>query len=261
MFPGLSLVAVVIIGFTFLMPLGVLEMVTPQPDGSMPAKNGALTVLGLLFAFVNTFVVIFFNAGLMACTYQALEGEEPSINHGFRIASRRAPQILGWTLVSVFVSAALSALESNSKVADIIASLLGMAWGAMTYFVLPIILVDGEHAFAAIKGSIETMKQAWGTALISNFSSALLGLALMLPDLAMIYAGRGQIVEFTITGSASLVLPFLGLTWMAASAIIMSAANTVLKSMLFDYATGVEMDPSIDTYDFQDAFRSKADAY
>lgn len=250
-FPIVSLLGMAVVLMTFLFPMGILEALTAGSSSTAGESIGgaALAVMGVLLCVGIYFVTAFFNAALVACTFQAIEGREPEIGHGFAVASKRAPSLLGWALISAVVSSILGSLEKHDRIGDIVSDILGMAWSAMTYFVIPIIVVEGEGPISAVKSSTRTLRDTWGEALLGNFSLGLLGFLLALPGGLIIFGGVSMGMNIPIMA--------LGGVWVFLAIAASSAADAIFKALLYDWATGASIDPAIDTSGFGEAFASK----
>ena len=78
-------------------------------------------------------------------------------------ASRRLPELLAWSLVSATVGLILKLIENaNEKFGTFIASLLGGAWSVVTYFVVPVLVVEGVGPMTAIQRSWSVLTKTWG---------------------------------------------------------------------------------------------------
>jgi hypothetical protein len=147
LFPLISGIACMFVMASFALPLWASGYVDVVTDGDESGISQANQIIGyvVLFAyyFVNYFVIIFFNSALISCAIIRFKGGNPSLRDGFSAASSRLPQIVGWALVAATVGLILKIIESRSeKVGAIVASLLGMAWSAVSYFVVPVIVVE-----------------------------------------------------------------------------------------------------------------------
>jgi hypothetical protein len=260
-FPLLATIAAALVLASFLAPLwftGQLERWANAAQGPEGLRhNVGVYVTLFLFYFCNYFVIVFFNSALIACVMQVLRGEEPTIDYGLWMAGKRLPQILGWALVSAFVGVVLRIIEnSNKRVGELIAGVLGMAWTAMTYFVVPVIVLEGVGPIEAVKRSLQTLKATWGKALVGNFSLGLVGLLVLLP---IYLVGIGLIVLGIMSVQPWVLVPTIAvavLLFVLASAIS-SAAGTVFMALLFSYATGQTLPTTIDESRFAEAFIAK----
>ncbi|QDU33334.1 hypothetical protein KS4_13800 [Poriferisphaera corsica] len=265
-FPIISGIATILVSASFLGPLfltGTAQSWLELMDSSntaqaTPATHIAIWTTTFLFYFCNYFVIVFFNTALTACAMQVVSGEPPSISHGFGIASKRLPQIFGWALLSAVIGVILKAIEnSNEKVGAFISSILGMAWTAITYFVVPTLVIEGSGPITSVKRSLSILKDNWGTALVGNFSMGWVGLLLMIPGILI-----GGIILFLGAGAASSgLLIGLGIAIIVLTVLIVSiwssAADVVFKAILYNYATGKSVPQNLNPQMFQDAFRSR----
>ena len=257
-FPILSTIAALLVSASFLLPLwgaGTLEQWLHFMDEEQASEgNVAMYVTAFCFYFCNYFVIVFFNSALTACTMKVIAGETPTVGYGLSAASRRLPQIIGWALLSAVVGVVLKAIENaHEKAGQIVAALLGMAWTIMTYFVVPVIVMDGVGPIEAFKRSAGTLKKTWGEALMGNFSLGFLSFLLMLPVIVvaglLVFMGiRAESMVVTVLAIAVAVL------LVAVGAAVTSAADVVFKALLFNYATDRAVPDGIDRSTFADAF-------
>lgn len=259
-FPLLSTTAAFLVLLSFALPLwgfGLLEEWSAAMDTSGEGTQDAtMYVTAFLFYFCNYFVIVFFNSALCACVMEIFERGDASIGFGLKFATRRIHSIFGWALVSAVIGMLLKAFERNQKAGRFIAAILGSAWTAMTYFVIPIIVVDGVGPIEAFKRSMRTLKSTWGTALMGNFSMGLIGFLLMLPVFAMgallfWFAFSNQSDFLWIIAILSTVL------MMMAALAAAAAADGIFKAYLYTYATGRSLPDSVDASEFADAFRAR----
>ena len=74
-------------------------------------------VMLYLFYFVVSSVVIFFNSALVAAANIRLEGGDPTLSDGFRIAFSHLPAILGWAAIAATVGLVLQLLRERAGAA------------------------------------------------------------------------------------------------------------------------------------------------
>jgi hypothetical protein len=264
-FPLLSTLAAAAVIVSFAAPLwatGTLEawLQSADPEAASAATTGdqvAMYVTLFLFYFCNYFVIVFFNSALTACALKVVNGEAPTIGYGLSMAGKRLPQIAGWAFVSALVGVLLRIIENaHEKAGQIVAFILGSAWTALTYFVVPVLVMEGVGPVTAIKRSLATLKSTWGEALVGNFSMGFLAFLVMLPVIlvlgvlaaASFASGNTPAIVLTIAAGALLVV-------IAAAAI--SAADVVFKALLYNYATGRSIPDDVDQGLLREAFRSR----
>jgi hypothetical protein len=264
-FPLLSTLAAVLVIASFIAPLwatgtlqGWVEATDPEAGGTVStADQVAMYGTLFLFYFCNYFVIVFFNSALTACALKVVNGEAPTIGYGFSTAGQRLPQILGWAFVSAVIGVLLKIIENaHEKAGAIVAAILGTAWTALTYFVVPVLVMEGAGPVTAMKRSVGTLKATWGEALVGNFSMGFLAFLVMLPVilvlgvLAALAFGSGNVPMIALAIGVGVIVIVIAV---AAT----STADVVFKALLYNHATGRSVPEGIDQTLFQDAFRPK----
>ncbi|MCE9544765.1 MAG: DUF6159 family protein [Planctomycetia bacterium] len=266
LFPILSTISATMVIASFVSPFllsgtlrhWAMSLSDKQNLHDLPTEQKVgLAALAFLFYFANYLVIVFFNSALVAGAFQAIAGQPVSLSAALKTAGQRWPQILGWAALSAVIGTLLKSIENgHEKVGQLIAAVLGSGWTVMTYFVIPVIVVEGLGPIAAIKQSLSVLKQHWGTALIGNVSLGLLGFLLTMP-LFLLAAG---LVALGVAAGQPLAM---GGCIAAAVAIgvlavgISSSADMVFKALLFNFATGRALPAGISPEDLHDAFRSR----
>jgi hypothetical protein len=221
-FPLLSGIISLIVLATFILPLIIGNIL------------GELVFYIALFAFylVSYFVVIFFNTALVSCVNARLQGKEMSVGEGLKNALNHFTSILAWALVSATVGIILQLLkEKGGVIGKIAASLAGGAWGFVTFFVVPILVLEDKGVVDAIKESTSLIKKTWGETIIGSGSIMLvfviIGVIGFIATLATLLLG-----SFTVFGIA-LVL-FIGLVIVLA--VVAAAMQGIFVTALYTYA-------------------------
>ncbi len=254
LFPAMSGIACALVLASFAVPLWLTGEAEAILDERQPPQGPLAYVLMFAFYFVNYLVIVFFNAGLVECAMIRFRGGDPTVSDGLRAASARLPQIVAWALVSATVGVILRAIESQSeKAGQFVAGLLGMAWGAATYFVVPVLVVERVGPVDALKRSFAILRKTWGESLTANFSIGLfVFLAYLLAFIplaagALIAGGPGLVAGGVITVALWI---FIGL---AAAAL-----NTIVLAAAYLYAAEGAVPQQFDAALLHDAFTRKA---
>lgn len=174
-FPILSGIVTILVVLTFILPL----LFSGALMGTMHA--GPLVYYGLLFLFyiVSYFVVIFFNTALISCVNAKLNGKDLSIGEGLSAAAQHLPSILGWAVISATVGLVLHLLEERSGlIGQIVFSLIGGAWALVTYFVVPILVLENKGVFGSIGESFDLIKKTWGESIVGAGGMAIVFVAI-----------------------------------------------------------------------------------
>ena len=194
-------------------------------------------ILLYVFYFITSSVVIFFNSALVAAANIRLDGGDPTLSDGFRIAFSHLPAILGWAAIAATVGLILQALRERGGALGFVVSLIGgMAWGLITYLVVPILVVEGIGPVDAIKRSASLLRETWGEQIVGNFS---IGLVIGLAFIGVAVAG-GLVTALLF--SVSVVLGALGAIVLVAGLIILALIGAALSGIfniaLYRYAAG-----------------------
>ena len=169
----------------------------------------------------------------------------------------RLPQIAAWALVSGTVGFLLKAIESRSeKLGSLVASLIGAGWAIATYFVVPVLVVEQVGPWEALKRSTSLIRRTWGEALAGNLGIGLIIFAATLPGIAMIVLG---IVIAGVTGQMAwtIVGISIGAIWIVAASLVSAAAQSVLLTALYLYASEGKAPAQFDPALLQSAFGKK----
>ena len=163
------------------------------------SSNIALYACSFLFYFINYFVIIFFNVGLVFCAKKVMNNEPTSFNEGVKFASKRLSTIFSWAILAATVGIILKAIQENSgNIGKVITSIIGVVWNIATFFVMPIIAYEDVSAIQALKKSTSMMKEKFGESIGANFSFGLFSLI-------------GFLISLAIAIPLAFIHPFLGI--------------------------------------------------
>ncbi|MBI2120618.1 MAG: hypothetical protein HYT94_03275 [Parcubacteria group bacterium] len=201
-----------------------------------PFGYGILLVLYLLLAFVATF----FQAGLTAVVHARINGANLTFKEGMSAASRKSDKIFLWALLSATVGVMLGFISERSQwLGKLVASLLGAAWGIITFFIVPALILEEGKVSDAIKSSAGTFKKTWGETLLVNFSAGLfLALVALLGIvLSVAFAVLGAMfLPVPVAALAFIVLIILLIVFLVGIAVLSSALNSIFRVVLYEYA-------------------------
>ena len=255
-FPILSGFLFILVVISFAVPLGTLVDWRQFEQHMNQNKNRPpIWVYPVTFAFYFCcyFVIIFCNAALVSCAFLRFNGREPTLGDGIRAAMARLPQIIVWALVSATVGLLLKAIENaHEKVGEIVSAILGTAWSVMTYFVVPVLVVEKVGPIAAVGRSISLLKKAWGEALVGQLGLGFVLFLLAIPVVLLMVVGVAALAGGMVPlGIALLVAGVIGLLLHSA---IGAALNTILLAALYQYATDGKVPEAFDRDTFERAF-------
>ena len=215
------------------------------------------------FYFVTSFVVIFFNAALIAAANERFQGRPTGVGAGISVALKRLPQILGWTLVATTVNLILRAIEERvGLVGKIIVGLIGVGWAIAIYFAVPAVVLEGVGPIGAIKRSGQTIRKTWGESLMIAVGFGLAGIVISILGIALLVGGGIAIAAAAGGGSAigmtgGLVIAVCGGVVLVGWAILSGTLRGITQTALFRFATDGTVVSGFDQHDLEVAFQHK----
>ncbi len=249
LFPVLSGIICIIITASFLIPAVLMGVGLDTNHQSSP-----LVYFGIfLFYLVTYFVVIFFNAGLVACAHIRLTGGDPTFSDGISAAKKNIGQIFIWAVISATIGLVLQAIRDNNNiVSQIISSMIGVAWSLLTFFVIPVMIIEKKSVFESITESASLFKRTWGETVVGQGGVALIFLLIALialvPVTLMMMTGVGELMIAAVT----LYLLLLILLF-----VMVNAMQGIFNTALYLYAKNGTV-PDVFSKDLiEQAFRQK----
>lgn len=255
-FPAVSSVAAIIVAASFLAPLFL--MIQGNPD-AFESKELSPVWYVWAFAFYMTqyFVIFFFNTALVGAASIRLEGGDPTVADGLRIAWSKVGTILGYAAIAATVGMILRAIEERAGwIGKWVAGLLGAAWTVVTFMVVPILVHRDIGPMDAVKESAKLLKETWGENLIGQGGVGLI--------FGLIQFGLWALVGFlavamVATKSVGLVVTVIVLGFLASLilALLQSALAGIYSAALYRYAVGHVNAPEFSGELLQRAFSVK----
>ncbi|MDT5140922.1 MAG: hypothetical protein QOI79_246 [Mycobacterium sp.] len=191
---------------------------------------------GVASAYVSTFIALFFNVALAACAARSMRGEDTKVREGLAAAARRIGPILGWTVVSTTFGLLLRAFENRVPLlGKIAAGIAGAAWGIATFFVVPVIALEGTGPLKSLQHSAAIIKARWGEGATGaatigfvtvGFSFAIASVAIV--GVVMLLEGGQALLGYAVLAIA-VVLMF-------GAAVVSATLSQVFRVAVYDYA-------------------------
>lgn len=252
-FPILSTIGVIIVTLSFVIPMFLSNFFD-----SMLNKNLGLMgfIVAFLFYLVQYVVIFYANTALVGAAMIRLQGGDPTVADGFRIANSRFGAIIGYALIAATVGMILKAISRRRGMVRIISSVLGMAWSIATYLVVPVLAAEGIGPIAAIKKSVSLLRKTWGEQVIGNFGLGIIfGLAsfvvilIMVPVLFLAISSQSGVLIIAVIALAFILLAILGL--------INSSLNGIYTAAVYQYASTGQTSTFFDDQMVRNAFSPK----
>jgi hypothetical protein len=254
-FPVLSGICCLLVLATFAIPFAI----KPELVNLMWGKEGVnppwwAYPLAFAYYFCNYFVIVFCNSALVSCALIRFNGGEPTLGDGLRAAWNRLPQIAAWAAVAATVGMILKALERRGTIGEIVSSLLGMAWSIVTFFVVPVLVVEKLGPIAAVKRSTAILRKTWGEALIGNWGIGAFMFLLFLPVIVFAFVIAVAFAANPILGIAALAMTGVYVLVLMA---VSSAMHGIYITALYQYASCGRVPIGFDQQTLAGAFSPK----
>ncbi|GHC10694.1 DUF6159 family protein [Thermomonas carbonis] len=253
-FPLLSAICTLIVAAAFLLPAFGLGALDGLREGGMSATAYALA---FLFYLVQYFVIFFFNSALVGAAMIRLDGGDPTVRDGLRIAGSKAMPILGYAAIAATVGMVLRAIQERAGfLGRIVAGLIGVAWTLASFLVVPVLVSRDIGPLDAVKESALLLKKTWGENLIGQGG---VGLVFAFIFFALIIAGAAAIVAVAMTGSGVLIglVVAVVIAALLLAALVQAALSGIYSAALYRYAMGAGDSEGFDAQLLGQAFRVK----
>lgn len=255
-FPAVSSVAATIVALSFVGPLIWWSMGHPQAfEGDQ--QSPLLYVWMFAFYLVQYFVIFFFNTALVGAASIRLEGGDPTVADGLRIAWSKVGTILGYAAIAATVGVILRAIQDRvPALGKWIVGLIGAAWTVATFMVVPVLVHKDIGPLEAVKESAKLLKQTWGENLIGQGG---VGLIFMLAQIGWWVVCGG--LAFATAGAQSVGL-FVGLIVLGVIgtlilALLQAALSGIYSAALYRFATGHQNSDEFSSDLLTNAFAAK----
>lgn len=222
-FPFLSGIVTLIVILSFVFPLLV--------SGALVSSNSILAIVILfLFYVVSYFVVIFFNTALISCVNAKLNGKSMTIGEGLSHSVKHFPAILGWAIVAATVGLILHLLEERAGfIGDIVLAMVGGVWSLVTFFVVPILVIEDKGVVDSIKDSVSLIKKTWGESIIGGGSIFIVFFVIGIIAAALIFGIWMISGSFLLAGALFIIV-------VAILGVVASAMQGIFVTALYTYA-------------------------
>jgi len=256
LFPVLSGIVMIVLTIVMIVPAAAIT-ITGALAGET-ASTVTQAIVAFLFYMVSYTVSIYFNTGLIGAAMIRLDGGDPTIRDGFRIANERLGKILGYAAINATVGMILRAIQERAGLLGQIAvGIVGFVWNVATFLVIPVLVVKDVGPIDAVKESAGLLKKTWGEQITGNFS---VGAIFAVIFFALLFLGGGLVfgiaaatesAAIAILGIVALVMAFLVLM------VIQGALSGIFQAVMYRYAELGVVPDEFDIDLLQNAYKPK----
>lgn len=223
--------------------LGVLTTIAVLMSGSAAtlfAFEGSLSLPQYAYIFgvyvISALSLAVAQAIIVHIVYVRAHGGDATLGQGFARALSIFWPLLLWSLITSTVGIILRAVSERSQlIGKIVAWVLGAAWAILTFFVVPVILLEKQSPIAAVRESAKIFKQTWGETLVANVT---LGLVFLMAHLVVLGSFIGLIIFGASTQNTFVLIAAIVavIVWLILATLVNSALQGILKTLLYIYA-------------------------
>ena len=249
-FPVISSLAALLVAATFLIPIFGLRLF----EGGQIGPLGF--VVGFLFYVCQYFVIFFFNVALVGAAMIRLEGGDPTVADGIRIAKSKAGVILGYAAIAATVGMVLKMFEERAGfLGRIVIGMVGAAWTVATFMVVPVLVTQDVGPLEAVKESVNLLKKTWGENIIGTGG---IGIVFGLVIVAVVIVGViATIAAAAISPYLAIVLGVITVLAVILIGIIQAAIAGIYSAALYRYAVDGQAPAGFESGALQLAFKPK----
>jgi hypothetical protein len=229
-----------------------LDVIASDPEcvGDECGSELAVAHMAIWFVFylLVSVITVFWNAAIIASAYERLSsGTNPSFSYGIGQAMKCLPQILVWGIIAGTIGLFINILEGLSHdenapvplrfVAGLASFIIGIAWWVVTFFVIPMIVLERAGVLDSMGKSTELFKRTWGEDVASHIGTGLL----MTLCIVLLICVSVPLMMFGDLGVAlGIVILAIGLLF---AVLFFSTVEAVNRASLFYYAKTGQMPP------------------
>lgn len=187
------------------------------------ARYLALGYVGV--AIVSTF----FSLGLVACVRITLDGQDSKFLDGAKAALKKSHWVILWALIAWTIGPILNLLDHLRYTSRWVRKILKTSWSQLSYFLLPILVVDNINMFSALRRSTTATAKTWGEGAVSQLGFMWFFFFMNIPTIALFAYGH------YLEGPWPKPLTFVVLSMVYGSIIVYQTLSAVLSVVLYKY--------------------------
>jgi hypothetical protein len=228
-------------------------------DDGQRVVGGLLVALGL---YGSSFVSIYFGVALAATADKIFQGQPATISDGFAVARSHLGAIAGWAALAALVGTIISLIQQSGSIGEaIIGTLIGAAWGLITFLAVPVVTFEGTGPFTTLKRSATLFKDRWQGQVTGNVAiGGIVFLVGIIP--AGILIALGVYLWTSDDGGAGIaagaLIALVGVIILVAAGLVVQALKGVFGVALYRFASAGELTPGFSAEDMNSAVKVKS---
>lgn len=208
----------------------------------------------LIYLFITYTIVVFFETALAISVYKVVNGQNPTVAGSLGKVIVNIFKVIAWAFISALVGTLFKVLERKSRGigSKIFVGIAEIGWALLTYFVVPILAIEKLGILETIKKSGSTLKETWGENIVAQVKL----LFFFIPYTFLV--AIAFIAAFNVDSTFWFTLLFAaGAVGFFAIVIISSTIHSILRTVLFIYASTGQVAGGFMKESLQNAFKPK----
>jgi Family of unknown function (DUF6159) len=253
--PVLSVLALLVLVGSFAVPLAALGAFNPDAAGSEPGPGS--WIVGFAF-YVVAYFIVFFNTALVGAAMIRMDGGNPTVGDGLRIAWGRVGRIFGYACIAATVGLLLRMLEERvGWLGGLVVKLLGIGWTLASFLVVPVLVTRDVGPVQAVKESASLLRETWGENIIGGVGLSL-AFALAYVALAVAFGAAVLLVAQINVPALFALVVLVAVVAAVVLAALQATMQGVYSAALYRYATSHDAPiPGFPAELMQQSFRAK----
>lgn len=234
--------------YVLLYPDGMASVAAEiQNDGT----RFYLSVGGVVVAYHG--IGQFFNAAVVGSAARRLSGRNPNVLTGIFDALLRLPSLLLWSVVVAALLTLTGLFKKKGRLQKWIGGSVQAAFHVLTFFVLPLIMIENAFPLTAMGRSAALLGRTWGQQLTANVSLFVFRFLMTVPGLALAAYG----LKLPDTEPPKPVFIGAGAVAVVLAAAVIQTLTEIYRTALYLFARDHRAPQGFSTEQLQTAFQQQ----
>ncbi len=228
------------------------------PDGfesvrqDLQGDRQKLYIAGGALIFAYHLIGQFFNAAIVGSAARRLQGGNPNVFTGIFDALKRLPSLMIWVVVYACLMTITGMFKRKGKIQKMFGGAVQGAFHVLTFFVLPLIMIENANPFGAMGRSSSLLGKTWGHQIVANISMFVFRFIASIPGIAVIAGG----VYFFQDDQMRMISAGVGSFLLVMGAGVIQTLTEIYRTALFLYVRDQKAPQGFADHKLQNAFKA-----